>query len=39
MIDYGYLKSNNQDTLQSVIKLKKNFILANVGKGRYNIPC
>ena len=32
MIDYGYLKSNNQDTLQSVVKHKKNFILANLGK-------
>lgn len=32
MIDYGYLKSNNQDTLQSVMKHKKNFILKNLGK-------
>tara|TARA_B100001121_G_C18696527_1_gene625252 strand:- start:849 stop:1907 length:1059 start_codon:yes stop_codon:yes gene_type:complete len=32
MIDYGYLESNNQDTLQSVMKHKKNFILTNVGK-------
>ena len=32
MIDYGYLKSNNQDTLQSVMKHKKNFLLENLGK-------
>ena len=32
MVDYGYLKSNNQDTLQSVVKHKKNFILDNLGK-------
>ncbi len=32
MIDYGYLKSNNQNTLQSVIKHKKNSILSNLGK-------
>ena len=32
MIDYGYLKSNNQDTLQSVMKHKKNNLLDNLGK-------
>ena len=32
MIDYGYLKPNNQDTLQSVIKHKKNHVLSNLGK-------
>ncbi len=32
MIDYGYLKSNNQSTLQSVIKNKKNKVLQNLGK-------
>ena len=32
LIDYGYLKSNNQNTLQSVIKHKKNNILNNLGK-------
>ncbi|RPG95108.1 MAG: hypothetical protein CBE46_001395 [Candidatus Pelagibacter sp. TMED286] len=32
MIDYGYLKSNNQSTLQSVIKHKKNNLLDNLGK-------
>ncbi len=32
MIDYGYLKSNNQNTLQSVMKHKKNNILKNLGK-------
>tara|TARA_B100001057_G_scaffold277634_1_gene277927 strand:- start:88 stop:1152 length:1065 start_codon:yes stop_codon:yes gene_type:complete len=32
MIDYGYLKPNNQDTLQSVMKHKKNTILNNLGK-------
>ena len=32
MIDYGYLNSNNQNTLQSVIKHKKNSILSNLGK-------
>ena len=31
-IDYGYLKSNNQSTLQSVMKHKKNDILDNLGK-------
>ncbi len=32
LIDYGYLKSNNQNTLQSVIKHKKNKLLNNLGK-------
>ena len=32
MIDYGYIKSSNNDTLQSVIKHKRNHILNNLGK-------
>ena len=32
IIDYGYLKPNNQNTLQSVIKHKKNKLLNNLGK-------
>ena len=32
MIDYGYLKPNSQDTLQSVMKHKKNNLLKNLGK-------
>ncbi len=32
IIDYGYLKPQNQNTLQSVINHKKNFILKNLGK-------
>ena len=32
LIDYGYLKPNNKDTLQSVIKHKKNNLLDNLGK-------
>jgi NADH dehydrogenase [ubiquinone] 1 alpha subcomplex assembly factor 7 len=32
MIDYGYLKSNNQNTLQSVMKHRKNSLLENLGK-------
>ena len=32
LIDYGYLKSNNQDTLQSVYKHKRNNLLKNLGK-------
>ena len=32
MIDYGYLKSHNKDTLQSVMKHKKNNLLENLGK-------
>ena len=31
LIDYGYLKSNNQNTLQSVMKHKKNELLNNLG--------
>ena len=31
MIDYGYLKPNNQNTLQSVMKHKKNELLNNLG--------
>ena len=32
LIDYGYLKPNNQNTLQSVIKHKKNPLFKNLGK-------
>ena len=32
MIDYGYLKPNNQNTLQSVMKHQKNILLDNLGK-------
>ena len=32
MIDYGYLKPNNQNTLQSVMKHKRNNLLCNLGK-------
>ena len=32
IIDYGYLKPNNQNTLQSVISHKKNHVLNNLGK-------
>ena len=32
LIDYGYLRPNNENTLQSVIKHKKNHILKNLGK-------
>ena len=32
MIDYGYIKSSNNNTLQSVIKHKRNHILNNLGK-------
>ena len=32
MIDYGYLKPNNQNTLQSVMNHKKNSLLNNLGK-------
>ena len=32
MIDYGYLKPNNQNTLQSVMKHKRNILLQNLGK-------
>ena len=31
LIDYGYLKPNNQNTLQSVMKHKKNNLLNNLG--------
>ena len=32
LIDYGYLKSHNESTLQSVMKHKKNKVLDNLGK-------
>ena len=32
IIDYGYFKSSNQNTLQSVMKHKKNSLLKNLGK-------
>ena len=32
MIDYGYLKPNNQNTLQSVMKHQKNNPLKNLGR-------
>ena len=32
LIDYGYLVSNNKNTLQSVIKHKKNNLFRNLGK-------
>jgi NADH dehydrogenase [ubiquinone] 1 alpha subcomplex assembly factor 7 len=32
IIDYGYLKSNSQNTLQSVMSHKKNNLLNNLGK-------
>ena len=32
LIDYGYIKPNNQNTLQSVIRHKKNSLLNNLGK-------
>ena len=32
MIDYGYLKPSNQNTLQSVMNHKKNNLLDNLGK-------
>ena len=32
MIDYGYLKPNNQNTLQSVMRHNKNNLLNNLGK-------
>jgi NADH dehydrogenase [ubiquinone] 1 alpha subcomplex assembly factor 7 len=32
LIDYGYLKSSSQNTLQSVIQHKKNNILHNLGQ-------
>ncbi len=32
LFDYGYLKPNNQNTLQSVFKHKKNDLMKNLGK-------
>ena len=32
LIDYGYLKPNNQNTIQSVMKHKKNNLFSNLGK-------
>ncbi len=32
LIDYGYLKSHNENTLQSVMKHRKNKLLNNLGK-------
>ena len=32
LIDYGYFKPNNKNTLQSVIKHRKNYVLKNLGK-------
>ena len=32
IVDYGYKKSNNENTLQSVMKHKKNNLLDNLGK-------
>lgn len=32
LIDYGYFKSNNRNTLQSVLKHRKNFIYDNLGE-------
>ncbi len=32
LIDYGYIKPNNQNTLQSVMRHKKNFLLNNLGR-------
>ena len=32
LIDYGYLKPENKNTLQSLMKHKKNKILNNLGK-------
>ena len=32
LIDYGYVKSHNKNTLQSVINHKKNKLLKNLGK-------
>ena len=32
LIDYGYLKPNNLNTLQSVLKHKKNHLLDNLGE-------
>ena len=32
LIDYGYVRPNNQNTLQSIMKHKKNNLLSNLGK-------
>ncbi len=32
LIDYGYLKPHNENTLQSVLKHRKNLLLSNLGK-------
>ena len=32
LIDYGYMKANNQNTLQSVMNHKKNHLFNNLGK-------
>ena len=32
IVDYGYLKPKNQNTLQSVMSHKKNYVLDNLGK-------
>ena len=32
LIDYGYYRPNNQNTLQSIMKHKKNELLSNLGK-------
>ena len=32
LIDYGYLKPENQNTLQSIMGHKKNYLLNNLGK-------
>ena len=32
LVDYGYLKPENQNTLQSVMKHKKNYLFNNLGK-------
>ena len=32
IVDYGYINPNNQNTLQSVLKHKKNTLLKNLGK-------
>ena len=37
MIDYGYYKPNNQNTLQSIMKHSKNNIFKNLGKA--DITC
>ena len=32
MIDYGYLKPSSRNTLQSVMRHKKNYVLDNLGE-------